>query len=126
MLADGTFDPLHYGHVRYLRSARGLGAPLIVRVAPDSDIRAKGRGPFQSRDERAQTVLALDAVDRVCLHDTLADAILDLTPRYLVKGADWRGRLPDAVLAAAQAVGAELVFTDTREKSSSERLYDAR
>jgi cytidyltransferase-like protein len=122
VLADGCFDPLHYGHVRYLVTAAAYGPALIVRVAPDSAITAKGRTPFQAQDERARTVLALGAVDRVCTHDTLALAILDLHPKYLVKGEDWRGKLPEDVLKACQAIGTEIVYTDTQERTSSERL----
>lgn len=122
VLADGCFDPLHYGHIRYLRHAAKLGSPLIVRVAADGVIDAKGRKPFQSQFERAQTILALEMVDRVVDHDTLAHAILDLHPRYLVKGSDWRHLLPFDVLEACKAIGTEIVYTDTREKSSAARL----
>jgi glycerol-3-phosphate cytidylyltransferase len=122
VLADGCFDPLHYGHVRYLVAAAACGPPLIVRVAPDSAITAKGRTPFQSQDERARTVLAIGVVDRIATHETLALAVLDVHPKYLVKGEEWRGKLPEDVLTACQAIGTEIIYTDTQERSSSERL----
>jgi cytidyltransferase-like protein len=112
-LADGCFDPVHIGHIKYLRSAAALGRPLVVNIAPDEAIIAKGRQPFQHREERAQTILALDMVDRVC-QQPLASAIRDLKPRYVVKGAEWRDRLPEDVLAAAQDVGrGDLVSGDS-------------
>lgn len=122
VLADGCFDPLHVGHVQYLHAADAYGQPLIVRIAPDADITAKGRTPFQTREERAQTILALGVVDRVVLHATLAAAVRDLTPQYLVKGADWRGRLPADVQAACQDVGTAIVYVDTQARTCSERL----
>jgi cytidyltransferase-like protein len=123
VLADGCFDPLHVGHIAYLREAATMGPTLIVRVAPDSDITAKGRTPFQTQDERARMVLAIGVVDRICTHKTLADAIRDLKPTYLVKGQDWKTRtLPDDVWWACQESGTQIIYTQTQERSSSERL----
>lgn len=122
ILADGTFDPIHQGHIRYLQYAAMLGQPLCVRIAPDRDIEAKGRHPFQSRLERADTVLAIGCVDMVRLSDTLPDAILDLKPSVLVKGKDWKGRLSEETLKACQDVGARIVYSDTLTTSSTERL----
>lgn len=122
VLADGCFDPIHYGHVRYLESASKLGDTLMVRVAPDLAIIDKGRVPFQDQEERAKTVLALGAVDRVCYHATLAGAIRDLHPSYLVKGPDWKGHLPEDVLQACQESGTSVIFLRTQERTSTERL----
>ena len=122
VLADGVFDPMHYGHIRYLQAARKLGAPLIVNIAPDSAIIAKGRLPFQTQSERASMVGALRCVDAIRLYPSLEAALYGEHPVYLVKGNDWRDRLPDVVLKAAHDVGAVIVFTDTQERSSTERL----
>ncbi len=122
VLADGCFDPLHMGHIRYLKAARELGRPLLVHIAPDDAIRAKGREPFQTRFERGRTVLHLDMVDKVVCHDSLAIAVLCNCPRYLVKGSDWRGRLPEDVLQACQETETEIVYTETQERTSTERL----
>lgn len=122
MLADGTFDPLHVGHLRYLAAAAAFGSTLIVRVAPDRDILAKGRPLFQSQDERARLIGALRMVDDVCLHETLVSAVRAIQPTMLVKGRDWEGRLPDAVRAACLLVGTEIVYVDTQERTSSERI----
>jgi len=121
-LADGCFDPLHWGHLQYLLVAAHLDGPLVVHIAPDEAIRAKGREPFQSRQERAMTVLALGCVDRVRMWPSLAFAISEEKPRYLVKGAEWRGRLPDDVLNACRSCGVEIVYTDVNAKRSRERL----
>ena len=122
ILCDGTFDPIHHGHIRYFVEAAKIGRPLVVRVAPDEDIRQKGRRPFQTQWERMVTVLSIGVVDCVRNHATLAEAIEDLKPRYLVKGIEWEGKLPTSVLRACQAVGTQFVYVATREKSSTERL----
>ena len=124
-LADGCFDPLHIGHIAYLHAAAHMGRPLCVRVAPDTVIRQKGRTPFQSYSERAGLILALKDVDRICGDDTLAGAVRRLKPARLVKGPDWRGRLPHEVMETCEAVGTKILFTDTAFSSSTERLTHA-
>lgn len=125
MLADGCFDPLHVGHVRYLEAARAVGGDttqLVVRIAPDADIRDKGRKPLQTQSERLLTVLALRAVGDVCTYDTLAQAVAEVSPGFLVKGSEWCGRLPDDVLEACKRHHVRIVYTDTQERTSTERL----
>jgi cytidyltransferase-like protein len=124
VLADGCFDPIHVGHIRYFRDAASFGPPLIVRVAPDSAITAKGRTPFQNRDERMITVMAIGLVDRVCSHATLAQAVREIMPNVLVKGEEWRGKLADDVLKACHDVGAEIIYTPSHDTSSSGRLAE--
>ena len=122
VLADGCFDPIHHGHIRYLVEAAKIGKPLVVRIAPDADIVAKGRKPYQTQGERMRTVLSIGVVDCVREHPTLEAAIRDLRPRYLVKGIEWKDHLPDSVQQACQESGTQIVYVATREKSSSERL----
>jgi D-beta-D-heptose 7-phosphate kinase/D-beta-D-heptose 1-phosphate adenosyltransferase len=121
ILADGCFDPIHLGHIRYLQAAAKHGR-LIVRVARDDEIQAKGREPFQTRWERAETLRALGVVDDVMMFHTLAEAVLEICPQMLVKGKEWDGRLPKEVLAACQLQRTRIMYTDTQRKSSTERL----
>lgn len=121
VLADGCFDPIHWGHLRYLAEAASFG-DLIVRVAPDEDITRKGRSPFQWREERACTIASLRVVQGIALDDTLEDAVKRLQPAYLVKGSDWYGKLPKAVEAACDEVGTEVLYVVTQERTSTERL----
>lgn len=122
VLADGTFDPLHVGHLAYLEEAGQIGRPLMVRVAPDTDIFEKGRVPYQDQAERLVTLSTIRFVDAVCLTTTLADAVRSYKPTHLVKGIDWEGRLPDDVLTACGEVGTEIVFVHTQRRPSTERL----
>lgn len=122
VLADGCFDPLHVGHIRYLEAAARQSSPLIVRVAPDQVIRDKGRVPFQAQFERERVVVSLRMVDDVCNDETLAGSIRRWRPDYLVKGEDWRGRLPQDVLLACAEIGTAIIFAETQERTSTERL----
>ena len=65
ILANGNFDLLHVGHVRYLRGAKALGGKLVVAVNSDESVRAlKGEGrPIMPEQERAEIVSALADVD---------------------------------------------------------------
>lgn len=127
VLCSGCFDGLHAGHVRYLTQARALSPTetLCVAIAPDDYIRTtKGREPFWSQPERTETVLALGLVDRTLwqAEATPASLILAHRPRYFVKGPDWKDRLPEDVLAACQAVGCQIRFTDTPGRHTSEAI----
>jgi D-glycero-beta-D-manno-heptose 1-phosphate adenylyltransferase len=121
VLADGCFDPLHVGHLAYLQAAAKLGR-LYVQIAPDSAIRAKGRESFQTQMERRRTVQELECVLFAVTHSSLEAAIRFLRPDVLAKGRDWLGKLPGEVVAACREVGTVIVYTDTQERTSTERL----
>jgi D-beta-D-heptose 7-phosphate kinase/D-beta-D-heptose 1-phosphate adenosyltransferase len=93
VLTNGCFDLLHAGHLALLETARGHGDVLVVAVNSDASVRGlKGAGrPIVPEAERAETLLALEAVDRVVLYDeeTPIAVVRALLPDVLVKGADW-------------------------------------
>ncbi len=126
VLADGTFDPIHAGHLRYLQTAARYGTRhglrLLVRVAPDAVIRVKGREPFQTQHERAEMLRQLRCVDDVCIDPTLEDAIARYRPVALIKGPDWMGRIPVEVLLMCHDIGTVIQFTHRETRRSTERL----
>jgi rfaE bifunctional protein nucleotidyltransferase chain/domain len=92
-LANGCFDVLHVGHVRYLRAARELGGKLIVAVNADDSVRAlKGEGrPVMPAKERAEILAALADVDAVVIfpeHD-VRGIIREVRPDVHAKGTDY-------------------------------------
>jgi len=93
VLTNGCFDLLHPGHVALLEAARREGDLLVVALNSDASVRGlKGAGrPVVPEAERAETLLGLEAVDRVVLYDdpTPLAVISTLRPDVLVKGADW-------------------------------------
>lgn len=113
VLANGCFDLLHVGHVRYLEAARRLGDVLFVGLNSDRAVaRLKGPGrPLMPAAERVQLVGALRAVDHVVVFDELtADELLvRLRPHVHAKGTDYTPEtVPEA--ATARAVGAQVAI----------------
>jgi D-glycero-beta-D-manno-heptose 1-phosphate adenylyltransferase len=93
VFANGCFDLIHAGHIRYLQNARALGDVLILGVNSDACVAAlKGAGrPLQSEADRAEILSSLDCVDYVLLFNTpTVDAILKaLKPDIHAKGTDY-------------------------------------
>jgi rfaE bifunctional protein nucleotidyltransferase chain/domain len=93
VLANGCFDLLHVGHVRYLTAARGLGDALVVGLNSDASVRRlKGPGrPVMPADERAELIGALAAVDLVVVfdEDSAETLIARLRPDVHAKGTDY-------------------------------------
>jgi D-beta-D-heptose 7-phosphate kinase/D-beta-D-heptose 1-phosphate adenosyltransferase len=93
VMTNGCFDLLHPGHVSLLEAARAEGDLLVVALNSDASVRAlKGEGrPVVPEAERAELLLALEAVDRVVVYgeDTPLEVVRALAPDVLVKGADW-------------------------------------
>jgi cytidyltransferase-like protein len=119
ILTSGAFDGLHAGHVRYLNAAKALCADnevLVCAVAPDAYIEhAKLRKPYWPQRDRMTTLEALESVDAVIPQQSTSASLVirQLRPRIFVKGPDWDGKLPEAILMACEEVGTQIVFVDT-------------
>jgi rfaE bifunctional protein nucleotidyltransferase chain/domain len=107
VLANGCFDLLHVGHVRYLEDARTRGDFLVVALNSDESVRAlKGRNrPFQPLAERAEIVAAMRCVDAVT---SFAERDLDATLRALKPDVHAKGSDYTAETVPEKAVDAEL------------------
>jgi len=126
VLANGCFDVLHVGHVRYLAGARELGDVLVVGVNSDAQVeRLKGAGrPIMSADERAELVDALESVTYVTVfHEpTVEELLLALKPDVHAKGTDYT---VDSVLerdAVTEYGGRVVIVGDPKDHSTTELL----
>lgn len=125
-LANGNFDLLHVGHVRYLHGAKGLGGRLVVAVNSDESVRAlKGEGrPITPAEERAEIVAALADVDAVVIFPELdvRAIIREIRPDIQAKGTDYT---PDSVPerdAVTEYGGRVEIVGDAKDHSTSEIL----
>jgi len=93
VLANGCFDVLHVGHVRYLAGARELGDVLVVGINSDEQVAIqKGAGrPVLPAAERAEIVAALEFVNYVTIFNepTVEELLLALKPDVHAKGTDY-------------------------------------
>lgn len=125
-LANGNFDLLHVGHVRYLRAAKDLGGKLVVAINSDDSVRRlKGAGrPVMPEHERAEIVAALAAVDAVVIFPELdvRTLIREIRPDVQAKGTDYtRDSVPEKDVIAEVGGRVEIVG-DAKEHSTSEIL----
>ena len=93
ILANGCFDLIHAGHIRYLMGAKSLGGFLVVGINSDRQVRTlKGDGrPFIPEAERAEIISSFRFVDVVTIFDepTVDDLIEDIRPDVHAKGTDY-------------------------------------
>ena len=125
-MVDGGFDPLHRGHIEYFRAAAQLGAPVLCNLSSDAYVSSK-HPVFLPEDQRAAIIDAIRYIDYTHInpYDT-ETALRELRPRYYIKGADWRGRLPAEQTDICRTHGIEIVYLDTVLESSSRILRDYR
>jgi rfaE bifunctional protein nucleotidyltransferase chain/domain len=114
VFANGIFDLLHAGHVRYLQAARAEGDILVVGVNSDASTRKlKGEGrPILTERARAALVAALSAVNYVVIFDELdvRNLLHELQPHIHAKGTDYRPEtVPERDLAATLGIRVAIV-----------------
>jgi len=123
-LANGCFDLLHVGHVRYLRAAKQLGGQLIVAINSDESVRAlKGEGrPLMPAEERAEILSALADVDAVVIfseHDVRA-LIREVRPDVHAKGTDYTADTVPERDAVAECGGRVEIVGDAKDHSATD------
>jgi len=130
VFANGAFDLLHVGHVRYLEAARREGGWLAVGVNSDGSVaRAKGPNrPVIPAGERAEIVAALEAVDAVVVfdEDSPAGLIAALRPDVHAKGTDYAAESVPEREAVAAYGGRTVIVGDPKDHSTSEVIEKLR
>ncbi len=126
VLANGCFDILHVGHVRYLEAARALGDLLVVGINADEQVRQlKGPGrPFVSERERAEVIASLRAVDLVIIfaEPTVTALLTALRPDIHAKGTDYTEEtVPERAVVRAYG-GRVAIVGDPKDHSSSQMV----
>jgi rfaE bifunctional protein nucleotidyltransferase chain/domain len=130
VLANGCFDLLHPGHIRYLAGAKQEGDVLIAAINSDNSVKAlKGNGrPILPEQARAELVAALAVVDYVTIFDAPnVEALLaDLRPDVHAKGTDYTAEtVPERAVAAKLGVRVAIVG-DAKRHSTRELLERVR
>ena len=126
VMANGCFDILHAGHVRYLAGARELGDLLVVGINSDDQVRMlKGPGrPVIPAVERAEIVASLESVDLVTIFNepTVEALLLALKPEVHAKGTDYTEEtVPEREVVRAYG-GQVAIVGDPKDHSTSEMI----
>lgn len=126
VLANGCFDVLHVGHVRYLQGAKAQGDVLVVAVNADATVRAlKGAGrPVMPEAERAEIVAAIEGVDFVVVFDTptVEPVLRALRPDVHAKGTDYTPETVPERAVVAEYGGRVAIVGDPKDHSTTEML----
>ena len=122
VLANGCFDILHVGHLRYLEEARALGDVLIVAINSDKSMRMikDPRRPILSENERVSLVSALRCVDYLVLFDEpdVSRVLEILRPAIHAKGTDYTEQTVPERNSVAQYGGAVRIAGDPKNHST--------
>jgi rfaE bifunctional protein nucleotidyltransferase chain/domain len=122
VFANGVFDLLHLGHIRYLQAARGEGDLLAVGINSDASTRnLKGEGrPILTERARAALVSSLAAVDYVVIFDEpdVNSLLRELHPDVHAKGTDYTaGTVPERELASVLGIRVAIVGDPKRHST---------
>jgi cytidyltransferase-like protein len=123
-MVDGSFDPLHEGHIEYFRLASELGRPVLCNIAPDTWTATKHR-ILLAQNQRATIIDAIRYISYVHVAESpTAEILRSLVPAAYAKGRDWldRGGVPALESELCQTLGIQVVYLDSVENSSSEIL----
>ena len=130
VLANGCFDVLHVGHIRYLEGARREGDVLVVAVNSDSsehELKGPGR-PALPQQARAELVAAIAAVDYVTIFDelTVEPLLTELRPGVHAKGTDYTAAtVPEREIAARLGIRVAIVG-DPKDHSTTDLVRQVR
>ena len=123
-LANGCFDLLHVGHVRYLHAAKQLGGRLIVAINSDDSVRAlKGEDrPIMPAEERAEILAALSDVDAVVVFSEpdVRALVREIRPDVHAKGTDYTAETVPERDAVIDCGGRVEIVGDPKNHSATE------
>jgi rfaE bifunctional protein nucleotidyltransferase chain/domain len=126
VFANGAFDLIHVGHVRYLQAARGEGDWLAVGVNSDRSVaRAKGAPrPILPDAERAEIVAALSCVDAVAIfdEDSPVSWIAEIRPDVHAKGTDYSADSVPERAAVASYGGRTAIVGDSKDHATTDLI----
>lgn len=126
VFANGCFDVLHAGHIRYLQGARELGDVLMVAINADEQVKAlKGEGrPILPECERAELVASIEVVDFVTVfaEPTVAQLLRAIEPDVHAKGTDYTEETVPEREVVRSFGGRVAIVGDPKNHSTSEML----
>jgi bifunctional ADP-heptose synthase (sugar kinase/adenylyltransferase) len=128
VMVDGSFDPLHDGHIAYFAAAVEFGYPVFCNVTSDAWTVTK-HPVLLAQQSRATVIDAIRHVSYVhCAESTTRDVLERVRPVIYVKGNDWlaRGGVPEEEAGTCRRLGIEIAYVDTVLNSSTRLINQLR
>jgi rfaE bifunctional protein nucleotidyltransferase chain/domain len=129
ILANGCFDLLHVGHVRYLSAAKRLGGRLVVAINSDDSVRAlKGAGrPLMPAEERGEILAAMSDVDAVVIfpEPDVRALVREIRPEIHAKGTDYTAESVPERDTVIECGGQVAIVGDPKDHSATELIRAA-
>ena len=126
VMVDGSFDPIHDGHIGYFRAASQFGLPVLCNVASDRWTVSK-HPVLLTQNQRGIVLDSIRYLSFVHLSQvSTRDVLRLLQPKMYVKGNDWiaRGGVPTEEQQLCDELGIEVKYLETVTNSSSKLLAD--
>jgi rfaE bifunctional protein nucleotidyltransferase chain/domain len=125
VFANGCFDLIHVGHIRFLKSAKKRGDVLVVGINSDASTkRLKGKGrPIINEKARAEIVASFEFVDYVVIfnENTVEKTLKILMPDYHAKGTDYtKDTVPEKEIS--KKIGTKIIIVGDRKKHSTKDI----
>ena len=123
VLTYGTYDLLHYGHIRLLKRAKALGDYLIVAISTDEFNAGKGKKAYHNYETRKEMLEAIRYVDLVIPEETWEQKIDDVKNYHVdvvVMGSDWEGSEKFEILKDY----CDVVYLDRTEGVSTTKIKE--
>lgn len=132
VVISGFFNPIHCGHIDYIRAAASLGDKLVVIVNNDKQVRLKGTVPFMSEEDRLKIVSNIKGVDSAVISvdkdGTVCQSVREeyykhyndyfFTSMVFANGGDRKeGGIPESVLE--KEIGVSMIYNVGGEKTES-------
>lgn len=122
VLANGCFDPFHYGHLLHLEEASRMGDVLVVSVTEDEFVNKGPNRPVFPLAERMAVLEALRCVDQVIPAKDGFSAIKSVNPDIFVKDQEYEGKVDQQSVAYCRERGIKIAFTRQKRYSSTNLL----
>lgn len=126
VMVDGSFDPIHEGHIAYFAGAAEFGLPVLCNVTPDEWTQSK-HVVLLNQKQRGVVLDSIRYLSFVHLSAISTGEVLELLrPQMYVKGSDWldRGGVPTNEQEICRSLGIEIKYLETVLNSSSQILSD--
>jgi len=127
-MVDGSFDPIHDGHIAYFEASAAIGTPVLCNITND-EWTVRKHPILLPQLQRARVIDSIRHIEYVhCARLSTREVLEQLRPRIYIKGADWRSRggIPTEEAETCSRLGIEVRYLETVLNSSTQLIEKLR